>query len=283
MPEDYNIFINVPELLYVTPQDTNIRRIQRPLHQHEDVSELLFVYHGNGKYICDGYVYDISAGDFLFTNQGDMHEVQSATELEIGTFCFGMSKLQLVNRAHGVMCSREEGYVRRAGEHQNIAAQLCRSIYHFMACTNPQERLVAQHMFLSLFLLALSRPADERSQHLDGNAALAVRMQQYITLHFAEPITLQSIADALHISLYYAAHIFKQQTGISPVQYMINCRIGEAQNLLISSDFSATQIGAMVGYSNPNHFNVIFKKKVGMPPVQYRKYYLEKMHGKRGQ
>ena len=281
MPEDYNIFISVPELLYVTPQDTNIRRVQRPLHQHD--SELLFVYHGNGKYICDGYAYDISPGDFLFTNQGDMHEVRSATELEIGTFCFGMSKLQLVNRAHGVMSTREEGYVRRAGEHQHMVTQLCRSIYHFMACTTPQERLIAQHMFLALLLLALSRPADERSQHLDGNAALAVRMQQYITLHFAEPITLQTIADALHISLYYAAHIFKQQTGISPVQYIINCRIGEAQNLLISSDFSATQIGAMVGYSNPNHFNVIFKKKVGMPPVQYRKYYLEKMHGKRGQ
>ena len=62
MPEDYNIFISVPELLYVTPQDTNIRRVQRPLHQHEDVSELLFVYHGNGKYICDGYAYDISPG-----------------------------------------------------------------------------------------------------------------------------------------------------------------------------------------------------------------------------
>ena len=41
---------------------------------------------------------------------------------------------------------------------------------------------------------------------------------------------------------YHLAHIFKDMTGMSPIHYMIRCRIGEAQNLLISTDYSATQI-----------------------------------------
>ena len=63
---------------------------------------------------------------------------------------------------------------------------------------------------------------------------------------------------------------------------MIRCRIGEAQNLLISTNYSATHIAAQVGYNSVNHFNAIFSKTVG-PPIQYRKQYLESVKGKRGQ
>lgn len=55
---------------------------------------------------------------------------------------------------------------------------------------------------------------------------------------------------------------------------MIRCRVGEAQNLLISTDYSATQIAAIVGYTNVNHFNAIFAKLVGLPPIRYRRKYL---------
>lgn len=88
---------------------------------------------------------------------------------------------------------------------------------------------------------------------------------------------------AHHVSPYYASHVFKQETGISPMQFMINCRVGEAQNLLIASDYTATQISTMVGYDSINHFSAIFHKKVGMAPIQYRKHDLAHMHGKRTQ
>ncbi|MGO5096172.1 helix-turn-helix domain-containing protein [Agathobaculum sp. LCP25S3_E8] len=64
---------------------------------------------------------------------------------------------------------------------------------------------------------------------------------------------------------------------------MIRCRIGEAQNLLISTDYSATQIAAIVGYSSVQHFNTIFTKLVGLPPIRYRKQYLQNLQGQRTQ
>ena len=42
---------------------------------------------------------------------------------------------------------------------------------------------------------------------------------------------------------------------------MINCRVGEAQNLLIASDYTATRIGTAVGYDSINHFGAVFHKK----------------------
>ena len=85
-----------------------------------------------------------------------------------------------------------------------------------------------------------------------------------------EPITLQSMGEALHISPYYLSHVFKQMSGYSPVQYLLRRRIGEAQTLLITTDLSITRIAEMVGYDTQSYFNLQFTKNVGMPPGKFR-------------
>ena len=102
---------------------------------------------------------------------------------------------------------------------------------------------------------------------------LTARIKQYIDLHYDEGLTLQSIGDALHVNMYYLSHVFKDNTGYAPMQYIMRRRIGEAQSLLISTKYSITQIAGMVGYDNPCHFNTIFAKYVGMSPSKYRKSY----------
>ena len=130
-------------------------------------------------------------------------------------------------------------------------------------------------------LLAASLPPDARAADQPHNLVLANRIRQYIGTHFTEQLTLEDIGEAMSMSPYHLAHIFKEMTGMSPIHYMIRCRVGEAQNLLISTDYSATQIAAIVGYTNVNHFNAIFAKLVGLPPIRYRRKYLENMQGSR--
>mgnify|MGYP002224503495 CR=1 FL=1 len=61
------------------------------------------------------------------------------------------------------------------------------------------------------------------------------------------------------ISIIYHI-IFKEETGFSPMQYVTRRRIGEAQNLLINTQLSITEIAANVGYNNSNYFQNVFKK-----------------------
>ena len=89
-----------------------------------------------------------------------------------------------------------------------------------------------------------------------------------------EPITLQSMGEAMHISLYYLSHVFKEMSGYSPVQYLLRRRIGEAQTLLITTELSVTRIAEMVGYDSSSYFNLQFTKNVGMPPNKYRHNYI---------
>ena len=98
---------------------------------------------------------------------------------------------------------------------------------------------------------------------MDEPPILGRRIKEYIDKHYMEPITLQSMGEALHISPYYLSHVFKQMSGYSPVQYLLRRRIGEAQTLLITTDLSITHIAEMVGYDTQSYFNLQFTKKCG--------------------
>lgn len=272
-----------PTLLYATRQAIADPKLQRPIHRHEDITELLFVYSGEGTYIVDGYSYPIAPGDLLLYNRGDLHEVTSATAREIGTFCFGISNLSLTQLPPGHMTAPQDGFVRPVGARYDELLALCKLLYGQAGEDTPRAREIAGLLLPAFILLALGFPADARGAPQNADMVLTNRIRQYIATHFAEPLTLDGIGEMLHVSPYYAAHVFKRITGFSPIQYMIRCRIGEAQNLLISTDYSATQIAALVGYNGAGHFSAIFTKTVGLPPIRYRSRYLENMQGKRRQ
>ncbi len=272
----------LPRLLYATIQTAG-PAVNRTIHRHEGCTELLYVFAGEGVYTAGGHSYSIGAGDVLLYNQGDLHEVISSSSREICDYCFGIAGLTFEGLPTGHLCAAGEAFVRPAGGRNAELASLSRLLYQTTEENTPISREIAGHLLPALILLAAGLPADERSQTQDKNIVLAHRMRQYIGQHFQNPLTLEEIGAVFGISPYHVAHIFKEVVGVSPIQYMIRCRIGEAQNLLIASDYSATQIAAMVGYASVQHFNAIFTKIVGLPPIRYRKRYLENMQGKRTQ
>lgn len=270
-----------PELLYATRQTVASSTVTRAVHRHERFTEMLYVYQGAGQYIAGGYSYPIRTGDILLYNQGDLHEVTSSLHHEIGTFCFGISGLHLRGLPEGHFTRAETGFVRPAVDEIDHIQSLCEMIYEHAERRTGYSDEIVSHLLPALVLLAASLPPDARAADQPHNLVLANRIRQYISTHFTEQLTLEDIGEALSMSPYHLAHIFKDMTGMSPIHYMIRCRIGEAQNLLISTDYSATQIAAIVGYTNVNHFKAIFAKLVGLPPIRYRRSYLENMQGRR--
>ncbi len=272
-----------PQLLYATKQVTqNQKMIRRSIHKHDNCTELLYVYQGLGEYSIDGYRYPIQAGDVLLYNQGGLHELASVTEHPVQNYCFGIAHVQLSGLPRGHLTATEDGFVRPAPGRSDILT-LSRLLYETAESSHQYKENLSTHLLQSLLLLAVNLTPDERNEQRDTDAVLANRIRQYIDVHFAETIQLEDVSAALHISPSHASHVYKTVTGISPIQYVIQCRIGEAQNLLIATDLPIVEIAAMVGYANVNHFHAIFKKKVGMSPVHYRKRYLESLRGTRTQ
>ncbi len=82
---------------------------------------------------------------------------------------------------------------------------------------------------------------------------------------------IQDLLDYTHYNHSYFTRQFKQYMKCTPVQYLTQVKMVEAQNLLLYSNKSITEIYLELGYNNLSHFNHVFKKFYLIPPSQYRK------------
>lgn len=92
----------------------------------------------------------------------------------------------------------------------------------------------------------------------------------YIDANYDKPIILADVAKASHLSISRLAHIFKEQMGITIIDYLTSVRIERAKQLLLATDQNCTEICFQVGYNNQSYFTRTFKGLVGMTPRHFR-------------
>ncbi len=93
----------------------------------------------------------------------------------------------------------------------------------------------------------------------------------YIEAYYMQNITVADIADHVHLSRYYITDIFKQQTNMSPIEYLIQYRIKQAKHMLVASKLSITEIALNCGFNSPSNFAMRFKQITDITPKEYRK------------
>lgn len=94
--------------------------------------------------------------------------------------------------------------------------------------------------------------------------------ENYIKAHYHENISINKIAKHLNIDRSYFYRIFKDHFGISPMDYLINIRFQQARKLLSETNLSTNNIAKVVGYENYSPFYLMFQKKMGMTPQEFR-------------
>jgi len=94
---------------------------------------------------------------------------------------------------------------------------------------------------------------------------------KYIEKRFTEKITLDDLAMKFALSKFCLHKEFKKHIGITPNQYIINCRLNYAKDLLKYSNLSVSEISYQVGIENISHFINLFKKIEHKTPLVFRK------------
>lgn len=97
--------------------------------------------------------------------------------------------------------------------------------------------------------------------------------KQYVMQHYARPITLEEVCNAIGFSVSYFSALFKKETGEGFMKYLTRIRMEEAKILLRETNLSVAQICENVGYNDRKHFTQTFNKVVGLNPAEYRKLY----------
>lgn len=99
--------------------------------------------------------------------------------------------------------------------------------------------------------------------------SLLTRAKDYIITNLSNDISVDQIAAAANISKFHFIRMFRAQFGITPHQYVLNCRINNARKVL-QTGVSATQAATESGFADASHLNRNFKKVFGMTPKQFQ-------------
>ena len=92
----------------------------------------------------------------------------------------------------------------------------------------------------------------------------------YINDYINRDLHIAELANLVQISPYYFSHLFKKSTKFTPHQYVTQCRIEKAKQLLKKQNLSITYISEQVGFHDQSHFSKTFCKIVGLTPKKYR-------------
>ena len=98
--------------------------------------------------------------------------------------------------------------------------------------------------------------------------------KQYMDENFDQGITVSEAASYVFLSQGYFTRAFRDELGISPMNYLMKKRIEKACKLLQNNEIKVSAISLQSGFSSPQRFNVAFRKQMGMTPMDYRKKYL---------
>lgn len=92
----------------------------------------------------------------------------------------------------------------------------------------------------------------------------------YIRSNVSQSLSLSDIATVIGFSPYHFARAFKATTGISPYQYVLQCRVELAQQLLQDQEQSLAEVAIEAGFGNQSHMTTVFRRVLQTTPQQYR-------------
>lgn len=263
-----------PRLSFICKAEGKDEAIPRVMHKHDDRFELMFIRKGSGTYNIDGRTCHVKQGDILLFNANVLHDECPEPSEDLLIFSCGVKQLKIDGLPMNVLTTRAQPAVMPCGELYDEICQLFDQMWSHVNSKRLYGAEIADNLLSVLLLLCRNIWMENKPQQESSSLLLGQRIKDYIDNHYKEDIALSTITTAMNMNQFYLAHVFKAYSGYSPKHYQTRRRIGEAQNLLLSTDLGVTEVANAVGYDNVNNFHRIFNNLVGIPPARYKKFWI---------
>ena len=143
------------------------------------------------------------------------------------------------------------------------------NIYECFRLSRPIDEAGISSQITSI-LNSILRGAPQVKKDLPAQESVASAVA-YISEHFRYPLSLSDLAQHAAVSPFYFTRVFRQETGYTPHQYIINTRIANAKFLLRTTEDSVKDIAIQTGWNSESTFCSAFRKSTGLTPSVYRK------------
>lgn len=260
---------NSDSLLFYAIQPFSIphgKSYRQPLHRHNELIELLLVLEGQVQCKIDDQAYAASCGAVLLVQPGSWHEQEyTAAQQQSGyrlsfSYAHGLetmtvAELQTVIPINNDIKELKSLFVRLQQDKNQPQAD---------------SKQLAHHL-IALILMFLNRAVvTQNSLNYRNVEETTQEIKHYMEENYCSSLTLEKIAVKFGINKYRMARFFKKQTDMSPLQYIISCRIDAAKHLLTTTDRPVATISCDIGYKSATQFQAAFKQTTGLTPRGYR-------------
>ena len=255
-----------PELIYTglledAPNWFNIQ------HSH-DFCEILYVAGGAGEAILEGKKFRLAPGDLVVVNPGTLHEERSDAKAPLRLIFLAIRDFAVPGLPAGCL-SQEKYRVLSCGEYRYKMDIYLRELLQETSSQIEFYQEISQGLVSALLVLVMRliriNPEDEAALSQECQ-----KIKEYLDQNSTSPITLDSLSETVYISKHYLSHLFKEQTGVSPIKYLTSKRMEKACELLSETELPVSEVSKAVGYENPLYFSQVFKRIYGISPVKYR-------------
>lgn len=123
--------------------------------------------------------------------------------------------------------------------------------------------------FITYYINNFTSYLNSKDEHILNQSCLT-KINKYLDENFANEVTYKDINTLSGMSNYSFLNEFKTLTGSTPHQYILKRKLIKAQQLLMNSPLSITEISYDLGFTDSSHFSKFFKKQMNISPSQYR-------------
>lgn len=240
------------------------------IHYHEE-HELYYMLSGRTTYIIGDEIYSIEKGNFVFIPKGIPHMTDSMD-------CMTRERL-LLNFDDRLFTEKTRTLLEQLSASPVIYVQdgalplLEEILYKIEAeyAQNEKESGILLELYILELLTLLCRYRCQRKPNIEESDKIVYTISEYISDHYEQDITLESLSRCFALSEGYLSRKFKAVTGMGVNQYITYVRISNAERLLVQTDHSVTEVAEQCGYNNSNYFSMVFKKLKGISPLMYRR------------
>lgn len=215
---------------------------------------LHYVINGCGKYLLNDDEYQVNKGDIFISQKGDFTSYiadkhQPFTYIWISFECSEIFTSLLHQKVFSAFW----------------ATHIFNEIYNCKNTVTPEWVICAK--LYEFFAELASR---QNNSILFKKEYISTALN-YIESNYSEHIKIEEIAAILGVSRNHFFKLFKQETGISPQEYLISYRLKKATELLKEQKYPQKEIALRIGYPDVYTFSRMFKKKYGISPGEYAK------------
>lgn len=247
-------------------------------HSHNCV-EIVVIIKGNSEHFINEVKRPAVPGAVFFIMPGDVHRFTSCKTIEHFTISCTAELLVFfgidINVLHGISqkLSANKSFCCQLNSLELYSAQ---KLLHQM---NDEFSKLGQftnklkfHSLFTLFLAIIAQ-AEERRKNAGeiGDKHYVENIEQFIREHFESKLQLQQLAKYCHHSVSQLIRKFRQYYGCTPIAYQQKLRLAHAEELLIKSSFTITEIAYKCGFTSGNYFSKQFHQHYGTSPQQFRK------------